>query len=492
MIPSRLLPITRACAGRLFLLHLALALPGITAAAAAGAAVSGGIFDVRDHGAVGDGRATDTPGIQRAIDACGAAGGGQVRFTPGSYLSGTIHLRSRVTLYFDAGARLVGTTNLAEYQQPATPAFLPEAKWGKWHRGLLVGENLEDVTLAGPGTLDGNRVFDPTGEERMRGPHTLVFVNCRRFTIRDLHFIDAANYAVFFQVSDDVEFRNVTFTGGWDGIHWRGAPSRWCQNVKILDCRFATGDDAIAGRYWDNTLISGCVINSSCNGLRLIGPATRLVVHNSLFAGPGERPHLTSRERRRTNMLAAINLQPGAWDATEGLLDDVLISDVTIRDVSTPFHFVTKPGNTAGRITVERTSVTGAYLAAASIESWAETPITNVVFRDVTMEFTGGGKPDPARATIRGPGVDARPLPAWGLYARNVAQLTLENVRLTSTRPDLRPVFLAEKVSQLNLEDFRFPQVAAVPEALVWKGVGQVEWPDAGTRSNWVSRTAAP
>ena len=171
----------------------------------------------------------------------------------GRYLSGTIHLRSGVTLHLDAGARLVGTTNLAHYAQPTPPAFMPEAKWGKWHRGLIIGENVEDVAITGTGVIDGNKVFDPTGEERMRGPHTIIFVNCRRFTLRDVTIVESANYAVFFQASDDVEIRNVKFVGGWDGVHWRGAPERWCQNVNIIGCQFFTGDDAIAGRYWNNT-----------------------------------------------------------------------------------------------------------------------------------------------------------------------------------------------------------------------------------------------
>ena len=457
-----------------------------TLVAALAATAASRVIDVRDHGATGDGVALDTAFIQRAVDDCALAGGGQVRFPPGTFLSGTIRLKSRVTLLFEAGARLVGTTNLDAYQHPEPPAFLPEAKWGKWHRALLLGENVEDVTIAGAGVIDGNRVFDPAGEERMRGPHALAFVNCRRFTIRDVTFVDAANYAVLFFVSDDVDIRNVTFVGGWDGVHWRGAPERWCHNVRILGCRFFTGDDSIAGRYWDNTLISGCLINSSCNGVRLIGPATHLTIHDCLFRGPGEQPHRTSGQRRRTNMLAAINLQPGGWDATRGPLDDVLISDVTIANVTSPFHFVTKPGNTSGRIVVERASVTGAYLAAASVESWAESPITNVVFRDVSFEFTGGGKPDPARREVRGPGVDARPLPAWGLYARNVGALTLENVRLRTLDADLRPAFIAENVGELRIEDFRFPQAAGADGPLVWTQVGRVDWPDAGWRTNAV------
>ena len=73
-------------------------------------------------------------------------------------------------------------------------------------------------------------------------------------------------------------------------------------------------------------------------------------------------------------MLAGLCLQPGTWMATEGVLDDVRISDLTMHDVTTPLHLSLKPGNTAGRIWISRVNATGVNLAAASIESWAEAP----------------------------------------------------------------------------------------------------------------------
>ncbi len=430
-------------------------------------------FDVREHGATGDGLVSATVALQAAIDACALAGGGQVLFPPGRYLSGTIHLRSGVTLHLEAGATLVGTTNLTEYRQPAVPDCMPDAKWGKWHRGLIVGENLEDVGITGLGVIDGNKVFDPTGEERMRGPHTIIFVNCRRFTLRDVTIVDSANYAVFFQVSDDVEFRNVKFVGGWDGIHWRGAPDRWCDNVKILGCQFYTGDDAIAGRYWNNTVIQDCLINSSCNGIRLIVPATRLTIANNLFRGPGEQPHRTSGEKRRTNMLSGIILQPGAWDATRGLLDDVFIANNVMQHVASPVTLWIKPGNTVGKVTISGLEATGVYRAAFSAESWADEPITNVVLRGVRAEFTGGGTAW-TNSTVRGPGVDARPLLAWGFYARNVQSLTLEDVRFSLATDDLRPVIYADGLERLHLDGFKFPRVEGVTQPLLINNVGKL------------------
>jgi hypothetical protein len=434
-------------------------------------AAQAGVFNIRDYGATGDGKTLDTAALNKAVAACAEAGGGQVRVPPGRYLSATIHLKSHVTLYLEPGARLVGAPDPNLYQHPTVPDFVPEARWGKWHRALLLADGQEDITLAGAGVIDGNKVFDRTGEERMRGPHTFVFVNCRDVTVRDVSFVDSANYAIFFQISSDVDIRNVKFTGGWDGVHFRGASQHPCRNVNITGCRFYTGDDSIAGRYWENVVISDCLINSSCNGIRLIGPATHLIVRDCLFYGPGVEPHRTSN---RYNMLAGINLQPGAWDKTVGDLDDVLISDITMTKVTTPFHFMMKAGNTAGRITVTRATATGVYRAACSVESWSEAPFRNVTFRDVDIEFDGGGTAGKIPAEVKAPGVDARPLPAWGFYARNVENLTFEDVRLTCARPDQRPVMICEDVNQLTLDGFQYPRFKDVPEPLVMNRVAHV------------------
>jgi hypothetical protein len=325
---------------------------------------------------------------------------------------------------------------------------------------------VENVVIAGQGVINGNKVFDPQGEERMRGPHGILFGNSKGITLRDISIKDAANYAVMLEYTSGVDVRGVKITGGWDGVHFRGWKDSPCRDISITDCQFYTGDDCIAGWFWENTLIARCIINSSCNGIRLIGPAKNLIIHDCLFFGPGRFEHRTSREKHRTNMLAGLCLQPGAWEHTEGPLDDVEISNITMHNVTTPLHLSLKPGNTAGRISINRLTATGAYLAAASIESWAETPIEKVTLRDVSLEFKGGGTAEQARIQVRSPGVDARALPAWGIYARNVKTLELENVRLGLEKADVRPAVIGEGVEMLGLDKFSFPRDGTAPLAL--------------------------
>lgn len=449
-----------------FLIAIGLLICCGSAIAATGAKPSDGIDNIRALGAIGDGKTLDTPAVQKAIDACSSAGGGEVLVPTGHYLIGTVHLKSNVTILLEAGAELIGTTDLNQYQSLNAPQGTQLASQSHWHRALILGENVENVTITGRGTIDGNKVFDPQGEERMRGPHALLFGHCRNITLRDISIKDAANYAVMLEFTSDVEVRGVKITGGWDGIHFRGWKDDPCRNVSIIDCQLYTGDDCIAGWYWENTLIDHCILNSSCNGIRLIGPAQKLIVHDCLFLGPGRNEHRTSGPRHRTNMLAGLCLQPSAWDRTEGIVDDVHISDVTMHDVTTALHLSTKPGATVGRVTIDRLNATGLYRAAASIESWAKEPIGHVTLRDVSLEFTGGGTPEQAAMKVRSPGVDARPLPAWALYARNVKSLDLFNVRLTVDSPDARPAMMFDGIDSLDVDHLRWHGLGAEPMVL--------------------------
>ncbi len=447
------------------------------------------VLDVRAYGARGNGDSVDTKAIQDAIDSCHAAGGGRVLLSAGTYKSGTLRLRDHVTVHLERGARLVGTSDLTAYSGFESGSL----RNSRWNRGLIVGENLEDIAITGAGLIDGNKVFDPQGEEKMRGPHTILLKECRGVMLRDVTIRDSANYAFLFYACTNVRVENVTFEGGWDGVHFRGldfrdGQARWNRDVLIRRCRFFTGDDCIAGHYIEDAVIEDCLINSSCNGVRVIGPAKRLNFRRCEFFGPGRFEHRTSRQLHRTNMLAGLLIQPSAWTPTPGLLEDVHISDVTMRNVACALHVSTRPDNTAGRITVERLKATDVYSHALSVESWTDEAVGQVTLQDIDIAYTPDAFNDPrmegkpqVQVPIRPPGVGVwgRKLPVWGVYGRNIRQLHLNRVRMTTNDlEDTRPVVRVDDVEQFRLEHLVHSPVPAGTQVLECNEVRSIERDD--------------
>ncbi len=439
--------------------------------------------NVRDYGAKGDGTTLDTASLNSAIAAGASGGGGRVLIPAGKYLTGTVKLKSNVTLFLEAGAELVGTHDLKQYEHFTPPKGIPlVGSHVRWHRALILGDGVENVTIAGQGIINGNDATDPEGEERIRGPHTLLVGNSKNITIRDVSIRNAGNYAALFEFTNHIEVRGIKVTGGYDGVHLRGWKNKPCSDVSITDCEFYTGDDCIAGWYWKDVLIDRCVLNSSSNGIRVFGPAKNVIVHSCLAFGPGRYQWRTSGLLNHKNMAAGICLQPSAWGETEGVVDDVHISDVAMHDVGTPFHIAAQPPSTVGHMTIDRLSATGVYRAAASIEGWSGEPVARVDIRDSTIQFVGGFGPvwsDPAEAAVayataqstevKPPGNNPRPLPAWGLYARHVESLNLSDVKVEIKKQDDRPAFIFDGVEALELDSLKWP--IATPHLMAFKNV---------------------
>ena len=404
-------------------------------------------FDPRTYGARGDGQTLDTQALQSAIDAAAPAKG-RVTLANGTFVSGTLRLRSNVEIHVAAGATLLGAPDKELYSGPLDQSGQRGAS-GRWLHAFLVGENLENLTFSGGGTIDGNNVFDPQGEERMRGPHGIVLRNCRNVTLRDLTLQHAANYAFFFYACQNVEVENTKFLGGWDGIHFRDIDDNWNRDITVRGCVFQTGDDAIAGACIENATIENCHINSSCNGLRLIGPARDFTLRNCRFEGPGRYPH---RVQNRHNMLAAILVQPGAWEPWPGASENLRFSDIIMDNVQCAFQVATRYADNPVRdVTFERirARLNSAGEAASSLEGWADEPLRDMTLRDVSIEASGGAR-DGREIAIERPGHGPRVLPAWGFYARNVEGLRWERVQLQTRESDAREPLRLDEVQGLQ------------------------------------------
>ncbi len=235
--------------------------------------------NVRDHGAVGDGQTLDTRAIQAAIDAA-AEFGGRVAVPAGTYLTGTVVLRSRVTLDLEPGAALLGSSNLEDY---ITRIWGHHNDITPWH--LVLAEDVEDVTITGGGVIDGNGPawWEPDRRHdwdfwkaKVRRVSPMVeCVRCTNLRIENVTLRQSAGWTLHLHDCDGVKVRGINIRNTFFGPNTDGIDITGSHDVTVSDCDIKTGDDAIAikaneySRSNENITISNCLLQTSCVGVRL-------------------------------------------------------------------------------------------------------------------------------------------------------------------------------------------------------------------------------
>ena len=419
------------------------------------------VFNIKEYGAIGDGKTMNTAAIDKAITACANAGGGTVLIPNGNFITGTIVLKSNITLYLEQDAHVIGTTDISEYksfklrpEDPLRPINITVKDSLVWCRALVLIEGVHDVAIAGTGTIDGSGVIDKRGEEGRRGPHGILMGEARNITISNIRVTRSGNYNILGLGVENVRISGVTVTQGADGIHIRRG-----KNLVIENCKCYTADDAIAGGYWENMLIKDCLLNSSCNGIRVILPATNLEIANCEIFGPGVfgHPRGTADNPLVTRTLTGIIVQPGAWGLGAGYLDRINIHDIRIRDMQTAITFVLNEGNKGRNIMVTNLMATGITNNAGSVEAWPKgSSYENVKFKNINIAYSIIDKALLKTKEIKRPGTESLPRPYWGFYVRNVKDISFENVKLTYAGTDERPVMGFDSVGKVLLSNIKY------------------------------------
>ena len=444
-----------------------LALLGIIIVAGCVTNISGiHVYNPVDYGAVPNGYTLCTTTIQKAIDECAAHGGGVVQLSGGKFLSGTIFMKSGVTLDISEDSTLLGSTNLNHY--PVTIPKFRSYTDNYTVRSLIYGENLTNIAITGKGTIDGQGEYFK-GKNKTR-PYGIRFITCQNVLIENVTLKNSAMWMQHYLACDNVTIRGIKVWNHSKKSNNDGIDIDGCHNVLIKDCVIDSDDDGItlkstSARACENITIKDCVISSHCNAIKFgtesNGGLKNMKVSRCIIKPSADRKKIHGHP----DGLAGIALEI----VDGGIMDQVTISDIQIQGTTSPIFIrlgnrarrfkknMPKPGiGTLRNVTISDIKASGAGVMGCAIAGLKDHPIENLTLRNLDISFSGGGRKEDSIRRFDEKAKEypecrmfADRLPAYGFYFWHVEGLRIDNVKLTTQKPDERAAIVMEDVSNV-------------------------------------------
>ena len=463
------------------------------------------IFDIRTYGALGDGKAVDSPAINKAIEAAAAAGGGTVLFPAGTWLSFSIRLKSHVALHLSQGATILAADSplpnaTTGYNGGAYDAAEPNTAWdayqdyghNHWHNSLLWGEGLNDISITGPGLIYGKGLsFGATraargnypmykAEQPGVGNKAIALKNCRNVLFRDFSILKGGHFGLLLTGVDNLTIDNLTIDTDRDGMD-----IDCCRNVRVSNCFVnSPWDDAICpkssyalgyNRATENLTITNCYVAGSYElGTMLDGTYKNFAPDVPRLARNGRIKCGTESNGGFKNITISNCVFEGcmglALESEDGALcEDIAISNITMRDVvSAPLFWrlgarlrgpkeSTKVG-TLQRIVVNNLVSYNTHPHISSILSGIpDFPIRDIKISNVYIQHQGGGSADDAKIVMPenadkypDPGMFGPTTPSQGFFLRHVTNLEMSHIEIQPATPDQRQSFYLEEVNRAD------------------------------------------
>ncbi|MDQ2921053.1 MAG: glycoside hydrolase family 28 protein [Acidobacteriota bacterium] len=507
-------------------------------------------FDVKAFGAKGDGKALDSPAVNKAIEAAAAAGGGTVRFSAGTYRCFSIRLKSNITLYLDQGATILAADPRdkdGQYDAPEPNQWDQFQDFGHshWHNSLIWGENLENISIMGPGRIWGKGLVRSGSQSRTkaqndalgnaasdpnRGPFgypnprdavetgwgnkSISLKLCHNVIIRDISILHGGHFAILATGVDNLTIDNLKIDTNRDGIDVDA-----CKNVRISNCTVNSPfDDGICpkssyalgyARATENVTITNCQVSGYDEGTLLDGTYKREFRNqNGTFSPTGRIKFGTESNGGFKNITVSncvFDYSRGfALEAVDGaLLEDITITNITMRDISNSPFFLRLGNRARGpkektsvgalrRVIISNVVVYNADPKYASIISGIPGhPIEDVRLSNIRVYSRGGGTKEQA-ALAPAEEEDKYPeptmfgvLPSYGFFIRHVKALQMNDVEVSYMTEDARPPFVLTDVKGVDFFRVRAQRGSDAPTFALKDVEGfsvQQSWPLPDTR----------
>lgn len=453
-------------------------------------------FNVKDFGAKADDKTMDTKAINDAIGAASEVGGGIVTFPKGVYLTGTIRLKSNITLFLEKGCIVVASDNAGDYDKPENNPYDQYQDYGHshWRTGLIWGESLTNISVEGPGVIYGkglsrNRKGDKLPEGL--GDKTISLKSCNNVTLRDFSILHGGHIGVLITGGNNIKILNLKIDTNRDGINIDCS-----KNVRITGCSInSPWNDAIclkssyalgANISTEDVIISDCFVTGGYAEGALLDGTFRLLDSAQRPQSATGRIKLGSESNGGFKNIVVTNC---VFDYSRGLslttvdggdVEDISISNITMRHLTGPALLLRLGGRLRGpegikpgkmrRINISNIVADGAPREISSIISGIPGfPIEDISISNVMVGYRGGGTAGEAKIVPPEneggyPEINVLgPTPSYGFFIRHVKGLVVHNLKLNFDYPDFRPPFVLDHVSNLRIQLMSAQKMPDVP-----------------------------
>ncbi len=460
--------------------------------------------EVTHFGAAADGKTIDSPAINKAIESVAASGGGTVCFPAGTYLCYSIRLKSNVALYLSRGATILAAD--APFDQGGTGYDPAESNvpWenyqdyghNHWHNSLIWGEGLENISIEGPGLIWGKGLSrgsgpGPKAESPGVGNKSIALRNCRNVLLRDFAILHGGHFGILATGVDNLTIDNLTIDTNRDGMD-----VDCCRNVHISDCSVnSPWDDGIClkssyalgyARATEMVTITNCLVTGDFEEGTLLN-----ATYQHFASDVPKVPH-TGRIKFGTESNGGfknITISNCVFDGCQGfalesvdgaLLEDVSITNITMRDLFSPPFFLRLGARMRGpegaaigklrRVSISNVVCSNAESTISSIVSGIPGhEIEDLRFSAIRIEHRGGGNRDQANRLLteeekRYPEPNMfGPTPSHGFFLRHVRGVAMDKVKIVSQSEDPRPAFVLEDVHSAEFVGVLAPRSSGQP-----------------------------